>query len=274
LADDRPTDSGGGGTSTQTERKKIRPLHPKPTNKKAIEHLQRLRRLGYNNFNEVDVDYWEPKLEGEASNLQNARRQKECKEMDTFITKLEARQKNEMSEDLKPEARARALAEANQQLMAREAEMRDLEDAYHKQKEIGKKATAELALEREARLKAEEELEQYTQCKEKRTKLAEELTNERDQRLKLEEKVQQLKSNGADRDIAEYITMANEERSKKEAAELELQNERKAMTEIKKEMHVLKEEIAKLKAIHTEETQRLELKISEVRKRIESSKPK
>ena len=44
---------------------KSRPQHPTAKNKDAKKHLARLRRLGFQNFNEVDIDYWEPCKAGE-----------------------------------------------------------------------------------------------------------------------------------------------------------------------------------------------------------------
>ena len=63
-----------------------RKVHPHPVNKNAKAHLTELQKLGYGNLSDVPVDYWEPKKPGESGGEHNARRQKECANMDQFIS--------------------------------------------------------------------------------------------------------------------------------------------------------------------------------------------
>ena len=51
-------------TGLQRNMPALRSKHPSPTNRKAAEHLQRLLKLGYSNFSEIDVEYWEPRIDG------------------------------------------------------------------------------------------------------------------------------------------------------------------------------------------------------------------
>ena len=49
-------------------------FHPKPQNKAAKDHKKRLRALGYNNFAETGVTYWEPQHMHEIESEHNWRR--------------------------------------------------------------------------------------------------------------------------------------------------------------------------------------------------------
>lgn len=70
---------------------RIRPEHPAPKNKDARKHMARLRTLGYNNFNEIEVDYWEPAKAGEEKSQHMARRQRECLAMNNLLDRMEAK---------------------------------------------------------------------------------------------------------------------------------------------------------------------------------------
>jgi len=61
--------------------------HPLPENKTAKKHLEKLRSLGYNSYAETGIEYWEPKYAFDTSSQHNARRQRECIEMSTFLKK-------------------------------------------------------------------------------------------------------------------------------------------------------------------------------------------
>lgn len=63
----------------------VKEKHPRPENKTSTRQLKKLRILGINNFNEVDIDYWEPRLISETKAEHNARRQRETKRMDEYI---------------------------------------------------------------------------------------------------------------------------------------------------------------------------------------------
>lgn len=73
--------------STQTlspaAKKKIH--HPTPQYKAAKKHIKELRSLGYDNFAQTGVDYWEPKKLNETDAEHNSRRQQESLAMSQFI---------------------------------------------------------------------------------------------------------------------------------------------------------------------------------------------
>lgn len=207
-------------------KRKTRTVHPKPVNKKAQLHLQKLQRLGYSNYNEVDLDYWEPRLIDETTQAHQARRQKECKNMDALIARMEARQRTGKDESLQSEAQALELA--NKQL---EQKM--------------KKYRAELEMEREARLKAEEEL----------TKVAPAQLQEKEGRriLKLEAQLEEEKLR-----CAHAEDLATQQRAKRKDLEKRLEEEKMKRRQVEGEVQLLKNEIKSLQDGMLELKQQLE----------------
>lgn len=68
-----------------------RPEHPPAKNKDARKHISRLRHLGFQNFNEIDIEYWEPSKPGEDRSQHMARRQRECLAMNSLLDRMEAK---------------------------------------------------------------------------------------------------------------------------------------------------------------------------------------
>ena len=66
----------------KSDRKKI---HPPPANQAAKDQLKKLKLLGYNNFEETGITFWEPKREKENDRAYNGRRQKESTAMNEWI---------------------------------------------------------------------------------------------------------------------------------------------------------------------------------------------
>lgn len=69
--------------------------HPPPEHKTAKKHLEALRALGYNNYSDTGLPYWEPRYPLESNADHNARRQKESLAMKNFInTRKQAAHQN------------------------------------------------------------------------------------------------------------------------------------------------------------------------------------
>ena len=100
--------------------------HPPPSNKRAKEQLKAIQHLGFQSFEDTPVDYWEPRIEGEANPEFNARRQSECANLDAWIkrTKIQRRNPNDDKideEDL--EADHSAMAAEHEVLQKRTGEL-------------------------------------------------------------------------------------------------------------------------------------------------------
>lgn len=83
----RPTVALNRVPSTQQQATNQQLKHPPPVHKTARKHLNKLRALGFNSFEETGVPYWETQRPNEIWSEFSGRRQRECQMMEEFLTK-------------------------------------------------------------------------------------------------------------------------------------------------------------------------------------------
>lgn len=138
--------------------------HPPPDNKTAARHLRYIQYYGYRNFEEVPVDYWEPRRNDETKAAHNARRQRECKVMEEFIKRLEASKKNNKVQGTPVEAEQEQDAEKSI-IDSQEGEIEALLHSMAELKERNKKLEILVEQETQARLALERRLQNQTEAR-------------------------------------------------------------------------------------------------------------
>lgn len=192
--------------------------HPAPTNRSAKAQLRDLLKLGFNGFEDVDMDFWEPKLLDESQHSYKARRQKESAKMKEFIQEQKKKRKKENNaveedEDSCSEVSGLSDDDDNLQILALQAENRTLGARVEELSKKCKTLDKQLEVERSAKLAAQnklrktgeapatpplsETLKEVANLTQKHSSLCIELEKEKQLRLALQEDLEQVRKENA-----------------------------------------------------------------------------